>query len=91
MKNKIIKYSICISALILIIFLYFGKLPVIKLNGSDFINIEVNNKYKDLGERTYNCKCCKNELDRDFNASINIMFEGLKLYMENYEKNYAII
>ena len=31
------------------------------------------------------------ELDRDFNASINIMFEGLKLYMENYEKNYAII
>ena len=30
-------------------------------------------------------------LDRDFNASINIMFEGLKLYMENYKKNYAII
>ena len=53
MKNKIIKYSICISALILIIFLYFGKLPVIKLNGSDFINIEVNNKYKDLGYNVY--------------------------------------
>lgn len=43
-----------------------------------------DNKYKDLGERTYNCKCCKNELDRDFNASVNIMFEGLKLYIKSY-------
>ena len=43
-----------------------------------------DNKYKDLGERTYSCKCCKNELDRDFNASVNIMFEGLKLYIKSY-------
>lgn len=43
-----------------------------------------DNKYKDLKERTYNCKYCKNELDRDFNASINIMFEGLKLYIKSY-------
>ena len=28
------------------------------------------------------CKNCNNTLDRDFNASINIMFEGLKLYMK---------
>ena len=25
---------------------------------------------------------CKNILDRDLNASINIMFEGLKLHMK---------
>jgi len=41
-----------------------------------------DSKYKDLRERTYNCKNCHNELDRDFNASINIMFEGLKIYMK---------
>ena len=48
-------------------------------------------KYKNLNEREYICTKCGQELDRDFNASINIMFEGLKLYMENYKKNYAII
>ena len=48
-------------------------------------------KYKNLNEREYKCAKCGMELDRDFNASINIMFEGLKLYMENYERNYAII
>ena len=48
-------------------------------------------KYKDLNEREYKCIECGQALDRDFNASINIMFEGLKLYMENYEKNYAVI
>ena len=48
-------------------------------------------KYKNLNEREYICTKCGQELDRDFNASINIMFEGLKLYMEDYKKNYAII
>ena len=48
-------------------------------------------KYKNLNEREYKCIKCGQMLDRDFNASINIMFEGLKLYMENYKKNYAII
>ena len=41
-------------------------------------------KYKDLNEREYKCTNCGQVLDRDFNASLNIMFEGLKLYMENY-------
>ena len=41
----------------------------------------IDKKYKDIKERTYKCKCCQNTLDRDLNASINIMFEGLKLYM----------
>ena len=46
---------------------------------------------KSFIEREYICTKCGMKLDRDFNASINIMFEGLKLYMENYEKNYAVI
>lgn len=39
-------------------------------------------KYKNLNERNYYCTHCHNELDRDFNASVNIMFEGLKMYMK---------
>ena len=50
-----------------------------------------DNKYKNLNEREYKCTNCGVELDRDFNASINIMFEGLKLYVENYKNNYAIV
>ena len=41
----------------------------------------IDKKYKNIKERIYKCKCCRNTLDRDLNASINIMFEGLKLYM----------
>ena len=36
---------------------------------------------KNLSIREYNCPNCNYELDRDYNASVNIMFEGLKLYM----------
>ena len=43
-------------------------------------------RYKDLTRREYKCTKCGEELDRDLNASINIMFEGLKLYMKNYAK-----
>ena len=43
----------------------------------------IDNKYKDLKERKYYCSKCDSVLDRDLNASINIMFEGLKLYMNN--------
>ena len=41
----------------------------------------IDKKYKNIKERIYKCKRCRNTLDRDLNASINIMFEGLKLYM----------
>ena len=41
----------------------------------------IDKKYKNIKERIYKCKCCRNTLDSDLNASINIMFEGLKLYM----------
>ena len=43
-------------------------------------------RYKDLTRREYKCTKCNQELDRDLNASINIMFEGLKLYMKNYAR-----
>ena len=33
----------------------------------------------DLSVRNWICENCGNENDRDINASINIMFEGLKL------------
>ena len=39
-------------------------------------------KYKDLMLREYECTKCNSKLDRDYNASVNIMFEGLKLYMK---------
>lgn len=43
----------------------------------------IDKKYKNLMIRTYHCHNCHNTLDRDLNASINIMFEGLKLYIKN--------
>ena len=43
-------------------------------------------KYKNLNVRTYECTKCHLELDRDLNASINIMFEGLKMYIEKLNK-----
>lgn len=43
----------------------------------------IDKKYKDLNKRLYECSNCYQEIDRDLNASINIMFEGLKLHMKN--------
>ena len=40
-------------------------------------------KYKNLNERIYECTKCHLKLDRDLNASINIMFEGIKMYIKN--------
>ena len=42
----------------------------------------IDKKYKNLIERLYKCSKCQNEIDRDLNASINIMYEGVKLYMK---------
>lgn len=39
-----------------------------------------NEKLKDLSIREYNCPKCGVHNDRDINASINILFEGLKLH-----------
>ena len=39
-------------------------------------------KVKDLGVRVWECPKCTSRNNRDLNASINIMFEGVKMYME---------
>ena len=39
-------------------------------------------EYKYLNKREYKCIKCGQEIDRDLNASINIMFQGLELYMK---------
>ena len=42
---------------------------------------------KDLSVREYECPKCKSYLDRDFNAAVNIMFEGVKMYMNELVQN----
>ena len=49
-------------------------------NRCDYKNEEV----KDLSVRKWTCPKCGLIHDRDINASINIMFEGLKIYMKSY-------
>ena len=41
-----------------------------------------NERVKDLSVRKWICARCGFEHDRDVNASVNIMFEGLKIYMK---------
>jgi len=41
----------------------------------------INKDVKDLKVRSWECIDCTNINDRDINASINIMFEGIKTYM----------
>lgn len=49
-------------------------------NRCDYKNEDV----KDLSVRKWTCPKCGMIHDRDINASINIMFEGLKIYMKSY-------
>jgi len=44
-----------------------------------------NEKIKDLSIREYECPKCGSYLDRDFNAALNIMYEGLKKYIKEME------
>ena len=41
----------------------------------------INKDVKDLKVREWECPNCTNINDRDINASINIMWEGMKAYM----------
>ena len=40
-------------------------------------------KTNNLSVRNWTCEVCGNENDRDINASINIMYEGIKLHYQN--------
>ena len=42
----------------------------------------IDRKYKDIGKRIYKCHKCGSIIDRDINASLNIQYEGLVLYMK---------
>ena len=43
----------------------------------------ITSKTNDLNIRNWICEECGNENDRDINASINIMFEGLKIHYQS--------
>ena len=45
-----------------------------------------NKKVKDLSIRNWECPECGSNHDRDVNAAINIMLEGLKIYIKTYER-----
>ena len=45
-----------------------------------------NKKIKDLSIRTWQCPQCGYVHDRDVNAAINVMCEGLKIYIKTYER-----
>ena len=45
----------------------------------------INKEVKDLSIRKWECDNCHSENDRDLNASINIMWEGVKEYVGSAE------
>ena len=46
-----------------------------------------NEKVKELSVRKWECPRCNSINDRDINASINIMYEGIKKYMDELQVN----
>ena len=50
-----------------------------------------NKKNLKLSDRIYNCEKCGISIDRDINASINILIEGIKNWIIEKELNPSII
>lgn len=46
-----------------------------------------NNELNDLSIRQWECKKCKNKNDRDINASLNILEEGIRKYYKELYSN----
>lgn len=46
-----------------------------------------NRKVKDLSIREWKCEKCNHIVDRDINAAINIMYEGVIKYMDELAVN----
>ena len=46
-----------------------------------------NKKMKDISIREYKCEKCDNIIDRDINASINILYEGIIKYYKEQLSN----
>ena len=81
-KKSIIRYY---GKYLMILYVLFSLIEINKYypssqccNRCGFKNEEV----KDLSVRKWTCPRCGLIHDRDINASINIMFEGLKIYMK---------
>ena len=70
----LILFSRAIILAILTYFLAIFTLKKIRKN-----NIKETLK---LSERIYHCECCGLEIDRDYNASINILRKGLEILKE---------
>ena len=49
-----------------------------------------NRKVKDLSVRSWQCPQCGHIHDRDLNAAINIMLEGLNIYIKTYKRELMI-
>ena len=49
-----------------------------------------NRKVKDLSVRSWQCPQCGHKHDRDLNAAINIMLEGLNIYIKTYKRELMI-
>ena len=54
------------------------------------VNEKVNKELKDLSIREWECTNCHFMHDRDINASLNILDEGIKLYLKDLQIEKSI-